>query len=99
VHANPDPLEWQRTDSFFYSMPFPPLREYECFYSLFNPYNERSQGSVKLYDHHGQLLKETSYDLKPHTSLLFDLRRGSFVRDLKTAFDLMDQKIRRDGKM
>ena len=25
VHANPDPLQWQRADSFFYSMPFPPL--------------------------------------------------------------------------
>ncbi|PYS73386.1 MAG: hypothetical protein DMF73_05935 [Acidobacteria bacterium] len=29
VHANPDPLQWQRPDSFLYSMPFPPLSEYE----------------------------------------------------------------------
>src|SRR5204863_9474576 len=35
VHANPDPVQWQRADSFFYSMPFPTLRDYECLYSLF----------------------------------------------------------------
>jgi len=46
VHANPDPLQWQRPDSFFYSMPFPPLDEYDCVYSLFNPYAERSAGAV-----------------------------------------------------
>src|SRR5262249_7535825 len=37
VHANPDPLQWQRSESFFYSMPFPPLNEYEALFSLFNP--------------------------------------------------------------
>src|SRR6266508_1957639 len=41
VHANPDPLQWQRPDSFFYSMPFPPLEQYECVFSLFNPNAER----------------------------------------------------------
>ena len=82
VHANPDPLQWQRADSFFYSMPFPPLDEYDCVYSLFNPYAERSAGAVTLYDQFGMKLKELPYDLNPHSSLLIDLRKGEYARSL-----------------
>jgi|CXWL01.1.fsa_nt_gi hypothetical protein len=99
VHANPDPLQWQRAESFFYSMPFPPLNEYRSLYAIFNPYSERSQGSLRLYDHHGKVLNEASYDLKPQTSLLFDLRAGGFVKDVRTAFGLMEQKPHRDEKI
>jgi len=86
VHANPDPLEWQRPDQFFYSMPFPPMAEYEGVFSLFNPYAEQSRGAITLYDQLGLKLKEVSYELKPRSSLLFDLRRGDFLNDASRAF-------------
>ena len=86
VHANPDPLQWQRADSFFYSMPFPPLDDYDCVYSLFNPYAEHSAGALTLYDHFGATLKELPYDLKPHSSMLVDLRRGEYARSLDETF-------------
>ena len=86
VHANPDPLQWQRADSFFYSMPFPPLDDYDCVYSLFNPYAERSAGVVTLYDHLGAPLKQLPYELNPHSSLLVDLRKGEYARTLDETF-------------
>lgn len=99
VHANPDPLQWHRPDSFFYSMPFPPLREYDCIYSLFNPYSEPSIGSITIHDQHGRVLKEMPYELKPHASLLFDLRHGNFVKDIKRVFGLTTQKDHPDERM
>ena len=86
VHANPDPLQWQRADTFFYSMPFPPLAEYESIFSLFNPYAERSVGTIILYDQLGLKQREVPYELKPRSSLLFDLRQGDFVSDPRRAF-------------
>lgn len=96
VHANPDPLQWQRNDSFFYSMPFPPLKEYECVFSLFNPYSEQSAGAITVYDEQGRTLKEVSYELKPHASLLFDLRKGDFINDIKDKFGAINQKHQTD---
>jgi hypothetical protein len=86
VHANPDPLQWQRADTFFYSMPFPPLNQYEALFSLFNPYAEPSAGAIIVYDPLGAKLKETPYQLKAHTSLLFDLRRGELADDPRSLF-------------
>ncbi|HKR12539.1 MAG TPA: hypothetical protein VJT15_10805 [Pyrinomonadaceae bacterium] len=86
VHANPDPLQWQRADSFFYSMPFPPLDDYDCVYSLFNPYAERSSGAFTLYDQFGKTIKQLAYDLKPHSSLLVDLRKGEYARNVDETF-------------
>ncbi|HYW73333.1 MAG TPA: hypothetical protein VE961_20090 [Pyrinomonadaceae bacterium] len=86
VHANPDPWEWRRPDSFFYSMPFPPLAEYECVFSLFNPNPEKSAGVIALHNELGEKLKELNYQLKPHASLLVNLRRGEFANDFATAF-------------
>jgi len=83
VHANPDPLQWQRPDSFFYSMPFPPLSAYDCVYSIFNPYDNASTGVLTLYDRLGVRLKEIPYDLKPHSSRLIDLRKGDYITDVK----------------
>ncbi|HEY8227830.1 MAG TPA: hypothetical protein VIG25_21345, partial [Pyrinomonadaceae bacterium] len=77
VHANPDPLEWQKPDSFFYSMPFPQLDTYEGLFSLFNPYGMRSKGAITLYDQLGAAVDQVPYDLAPHSSLLLDLRQGS----------------------
>lgn len=85
VHANPDPIQVQRPDPFFYSMPFPPLREYECLFSLFNPYKDRSVGNLTLYDPLGNRLKNFSYDMKPGSSLLLDLRKGELIKDLRGA--------------
>jgi hypothetical protein len=87
VHANPDPLQWQRADSFFYSMPFPPLEDYDCVYSIFNPYAERSIGALTLYDQFGTTLKELPYDLNPHSSLLVDLRKGEYARNVDETFN------------
>ncbi len=87
VHANPDPLQWQRADSFFYSMPFPPLDDYDCVYSLFNPYSESSTGACTIYDQFGTTVKELAYDLKPHSSLLVDLRKGEYARNVDETFN------------
>jgi len=87
VHANPDPLEWQRPASFYYSMPFPPLRDYECVYCIFNPYDSPTSGSVTIYDPQGKAIKDAGYQLKPHASLLFDLRKGGFVTNLTQSLD------------
>jgi hypothetical protein len=78
VHANPDPLQWQNTESFFYSMPFPSLADYECLFSLFNPNDLRSAGEIALFDPNGRRIAAHRYDLKPHASLLFDLNKGAF---------------------
>lgn len=86
VHANPDPLQWQRSDSFFYSMPFPPLSAYDCVYSIFNPYDQPSAGVLTFYDQLGSKLKELAYDLKPHSSRLIDLRTGEYTNDLNGVF-------------
>jgi hypothetical protein len=86
VHANPDPLQWQRPDAFFYSMPFPPLRDYECLYSLFNPYLERSTGVVTLYDSFGAKIKELPYDLRSYSSSLIDLSKGDYITDINESF-------------
>src|SRR5580765_8302169 len=86
VHANPDPWEWKRPQSFFYSMPFPPLEQYECVFSLFNPNNEKSAGTITLHSEAGAKLKELPYELPPHASLLLNLRRGEFAADFAGAF-------------
>lgn len=99
VHANPDPLQWQRADTFFYSMPFPPLAEYESVFSLFNPYAERSLGAITLYDPLGLKLKEVPYELKPRSSLLFDLRQGDFVSDPRRAFGGRREKNHGNSKL
>jgi hypothetical protein len=86
VHANPDPLEWQRPEGFFYSMPFPPLKDYECVFGLFNPYGDTSSGSLFLHDSTGRKVREVFYDLKPHASRFFDLRTGKWISDVTGAF-------------
>jgi hypothetical protein len=86
VHANPDPLQWQRADSFFYSMPFPALDRYQCVFSLFNPNAQTSAGQVTLYDPFGGVIREIPYELKPHASLLLDLRRAELTGDARAAF-------------
>ena len=92
VHANPDPLQWQRPTAFFYSMPFPPLTEYEALFSLFNPNAEKSAGMIMVYDQLGAKLREASFELKPGASLLFDLRRGEFADDPHAIFGAPREK-------
>ncbi len=77
VHANPDPLQWQVATGFYYSMPFPPLSEYNCTLALFNPYDSRSTGDISLFNRNGRSLSKR-YDLKAHSSLLLHLNSGNF---------------------
>ncbi|MFN0108783.1 MAG: hypothetical protein ACKVZH_08010 [Blastocatellia bacterium] len=81
VHANPDPQQWQNTDAYFYSMPFPSLGENDCVFSLFNPNNEPSAGEIVVSDPLGKRIAAQRYELKPHASLLFDLNSGQTVVD------------------
>lgn len=76
VHANPDPPQLQDASPYFYSMPFPPLNEYECVLSLFNPNDQVSRGNITL---HGYAIP---YELKSHCSLIFDLNSRKFLSDL-----------------
>jgi hypothetical protein len=86
VHANPDPLEWQRPEAFFYSMPFPALSEYECFYSVFNPYQQRSVGEITLHDARGGVLRKIGYDLPGQSSVFLDVATGELISDVETMF-------------
>lgn len=79
VHANPDPPQWQNTESYFYSMPFPSLAEYECVFSLFNPYDARSSGEIALHDPFGKKVTARRYELKPRASLIFDLNANQLT--------------------
>ncbi len=76
VHANPDPLGWQNTSSYFYSMPFPGLGEYDCRFGFFNPSEHRSAGKIVLYTSAGKIAASEGFDLKPGASLVFDLNTG-----------------------
>jgi hypothetical protein len=87
-------VQWQRPTAFFYSMPFPPLAEYEALFSLFNPNAERSAGSITIYDQMGVALRSASYQLAPGASLLFDLRRGEFADDPHAIFGAPRQRRR-----
>jgi hypothetical protein len=81
VHAHPDPPHLQNTESYYYSMPFPSLADYECVFSLFNPYDELSSGEITLHDPFGEKVIIRRYELKPHASLIFDLNSNRFSGD------------------
>jgi hypothetical protein len=81
VHANPDPRQWQNTESFYYSMPFPALSEYACVFGLFNPNDQGSAGELVLHDPLGKRLVTQSYELNAHASLFFDLNARSLCND------------------
>ena len=97
IHANPDPIEWQKAEGFFYSMPFPPLHEYESRFSLFNPYASTSKGLISIYDDLGSPLQKLAYELQPHSSLLLHLNQGMFVDDAGRAFRSRHQKLSAHG--
>lgn len=79
VHAHPDPPQLQNTEGYYYSMPFPSLADYECVFSAFNPYNERSSGEITLHDPLGEKVITRRYELNPHASLIFDLNSNRFT--------------------
>ncbi|MCG3146410.1 MAG: hypothetical protein HONDAALG_04473 [Gammaproteobacteria bacterium] len=83
VHANPDPPQWQNTESYFYSMPFPSLAEYECVFSLFNPYDARSSGEIAINDPFGKKVATRRYELKPRASLVFDLNANQLTNSFQ----------------
>jgi hypothetical protein len=79
VHAHPDPPQLQNTESYYYSMPFPSLADYECVFSAFNPYDERSSGEITLHAPLGEKVITRRYELNPHASLIFDLNSNRFT--------------------
>jgi len=81
VHANPDPPQLQNTESYFYSMPFPSLADYDLVFSLFNPYDARSSGEIAVYDPLGKKITTRRYDLRPRASLIFDLNSNQVTGD------------------
>ena len=90
VHANPDPLQWQVSESFFYSMPYPPLNQYASVFSLFNPNPTISRGSISLHDPYGNKTHDFPYELQPHSSLLLDVRTGDQVKDVATVLQQLE---------
>jgi hypothetical protein len=86
VHANPDPLQWQKSESFYYSMPFPKLSEYLCTFALFNPNGSPSAGAITVFDNLGNKAVTRRYELEPYSSLLLSLNSGDFVNDPGEAF-------------
>jgi hypothetical protein len=75
VHANPDPQQWQNQQAYYYSMPLPSLAEYQCQFSLFNPYNQTSKGDILAFDANGKRILSQRYELKPHCSVFVDLNQ------------------------
>lgn len=86
VHANPDPLQWQTSEQFYYSMPFPPLDEYVCTLALFNPNATESAGQIAVFDRLANKVVTKSYELKPYASLLLSLNAEEFLTDAGEAF-------------
>lgn len=93
VHANPDPLQWQNTGSYFYSMPFPALADYDCLFSLFNPNGEPSTGEVVMFDPRGKRIVALPYKLAPRASTVLDLNAGRLIDGLQTS-GKGDRKLR-----
>jgi hypothetical protein len=98
VHANPDPLQWQNSEQFYYTMPFPALADYDCTYSLFNPYDAPSAGEIALHDWQGRALRKLRYELKPHASLLVCLNSGEYAGDACAPFIASDAKETKQTK-
>jgi hypothetical protein len=72
VHAHPAAPQ-QAMGHFNYSMPFPSLSEYHCMFSLFNPNDTESEGTIRIVDRMGQTVVERPYKLVPHTTLLYSI--------------------------
>lgn len=92
VHANPDPLQWQKPESFYYSMPYPPLAEYICTFALFNPNNEPSVGRIDVFDTLANKILSKRYELKPHSSLLLSLNTDEILTHAAEAFTKFDAR-------
>ncbi len=72
VHAHPAAPQ-QAMGHFNYSMPFPALSEYHCMFSLFNPGEVESTGSIRVVDRMGQTVVERPMKLVPHQTLLYSI--------------------------
>ena len=72
VHAHPAAPQ-QAIGHFNYSMPIPALSEYHCAFSLFNPNDVASEGSIRVVDRMAQTIVDRPYRLEPHHTELFSL--------------------------
>ena len=69
IHAHPAAPQ-QAVGHFNYSMPLPALSEYHVAFSLFNPSDERSFGSIRVVDRMGRVALHRDYELRPHQTVL-----------------------------
>jgi hypothetical protein len=65
-------------------MPYPPLADYDCLFSLFNPNAEPSAGELVLFDPRGKRLVAQGYKLAPRASTILDLNAGKLIDGLPT---------------
>jgi hypothetical protein len=72
VHAHPAAPQ-QALGHFNYSMPLPPMSDYHLMFTLFNPNDIPSVGSIRVVDRMAQTIVERPYDLPPHQTLLYSL--------------------------
>jgi hypothetical protein len=72
VHAHPAAPQ-QALGHFNYSMPLPPMSDYHLMFTLFNPNDVPSVGSIRVVDRMAQTIVERAYDLPPHQTLLYSL--------------------------
>ena len=72
IHAHPAAPQ-QAIGRFNYSMPFPALAEYHAAFSLFNPGDDLSNGTLRVVDRMGKTIAQRNYELNPHQTLLFNL--------------------------
>lgn len=72
VHAHPAAPQ-QAMGHFNYSMPIPSLSEYHLMFSLFNPNDIESAGSVRVVDRLAQTIVERQFKLSPHQTQLYSL--------------------------
>ncbi|HEX5735031.1 MAG TPA: hypothetical protein VF131_19530 [Blastocatellia bacterium] len=86
LHAHPDPAQLQTPDRYFSSMPFPSLEEYSCTLSLFNPYDNQSEGRITVYAADGAASLEQAYRLPARGSALYNLNSGRIVTERKEIF-------------
>lgn len=72
VHAHPAAPQ-QAIGHFNYSMPLPPMSDYHLMFTLFNPNDIASVGSVRVVDRMAQTIVERPYNLPPHQMVLYSL--------------------------
>jgi hypothetical protein len=99
IHAHPAAPQ-QAIGRFNYSMPFPALAEYHCAFSLFNPSDAESFGSLRVANRMGQTVAQRKYLLAPHQTMLFtmqDLRPADSPAEAFALAPLSEPRLKDGG--